>query len=368
MAGAGVFVLPFRTSREQFWVALLQWLTAGDSSPSNVLEETNFDGVQGVYHPFYHLHLAYETPWSASVGQPQTVVDHYAWENAPELFGEHEKEHRKRATSIIHWTQVSGDEKGTFVKTLPASGALPQDMLDGLFRKGDWAESARAFLPSREVPVSGLFPIPFTRPAEEVAAECTQRDLPPFIERLVRQEIAEQTHRDLTTPTRSKVLRQWRVLLPFWCASFTCGSGKYRVLADGEHLGGWVGTKPEAPSRSEVMRDFTRQAWRAMAIWGAASALALPVLWLLALRLGSESGHSGILLRGALALLGAVAALGWIPALGLFLAAPKRYARLLARGRRKKHEDLQRLLAQVPSPPSPPHPDTETAPPAGMRR
>lgn len=346
-------MLPFTTRKQQFWESLLSWLIAGDSTPSGLLEEASFEAVQGIFYPFYHLRYPFKAEWSAEIGRYQSVVDFYAWENSPTVFGDKEKASRKRTQAIMHWADETGETSGAYLKTVRASDILPDTLVEGVLRSSRITHHIVTLLPPRAELLEGFRQEAFKPTIQEVSEICSKQDLPNYIAKRVNQEMPGDSQRNCTIKDQAKLASYQRIYLPFWYAKYSYKGRTYAVLADGQQAHDIVGNKPIDVPESEKAKASAKKPWRALAVWAIASVVSLPAMWLLSSWIGpsatgSEGGSASLLALVALLALLAIVGLGWIPAVAMFTMGQKRQKRSIEGDHSKRQELAKKLLGAGP--------------------
>ena len=347
------FILPFTSTKQQFWQCLVEWLIAGDATPKDLLAEASFGPVQGIFYPFYHLGYAFDASWTAGIGRYEAVVDIYAWENSPTVFGDAEKAARKRSQAITHWTDEAGETRGGYFKTVPGSNALPEALVDGVIREGASAERMVTLVPPRHDLVLDFKRERFQTDQAEAAEACLKQDLPGHVSKRVSQSLPGEVQRDLAVKETSRLVSCQRVYLPFWYASYSHGGRTHIVLADGQKPGAIVGAKPKDIQLSEKARANARKPWRALAWWIGTTVVSLPIVWVLSAWVwpsgeGMNQSALGLVGAGLLFLLLGVMGLGWIPAVALFTLTPKRLKASLVEEHARRQVLAQKLLESGP--------------------
>lgn len=112
-------ILPFSTTKEEFEIAALVWLSEGDLTPDDILESSMFNNQVGVYLPMWMYEGRYDGSWSASSGYDR--IEEYVGRS---LDG---KKLESKTRTVTDWRPSNGNCKGEFqfLATASAESSIP---------------------------------------------------------------------------------------------------------------------------------------------------------------------------------------------------------------------------------------------------
>jgi len=115
-------ILPFSTTKEEFEIAALEWLSEGDLTPNDILESSMFNNQVGVYLPMWMYEGRYDGSWSASSGYNRT--EEYIGKS---LDG---KKLETKTRIVTDWRPSNGNCKGDFqfLATASADSSIPSSV------------------------------------------------------------------------------------------------------------------------------------------------------------------------------------------------------------------------------------------------
>lgn len=112
------FIIPFATSKEEFFDTALEYLVSGDYVPYDVLEKSSIGDAVGIYMPFVQFKGSYKADWNAMVGV-----------NRQEKYWDRDSQGRsvQRTRTVIDWHPRNGRVNGEYALNASASKSLDSD-------------------------------------------------------------------------------------------------------------------------------------------------------------------------------------------------------------------------------------------------
>lgn len=251
-------IVPFKVTKEQFDSALMNWLIQGDYTPDDILNNSNFKNVSGLYMPFYLVQGTYNGSWSALSGidrqeQYTEYVKKSRWVGNREVeYTEPETRYR----TVTDWTPVTGGVNGNFiflglaanvVKKLPDNVAL-------YFETTGWQEGELKPFDPRVISGFGIENFDLSQ------NEVIQLRIDPKLNNKIYSEcygMVPGSHaQNLTFNAQKQIVSVKKIFLPYWVVSFNYKDKIYTCAVDGQYVTRIIGNKPVDDERKNKIKSY----------------------------------------------------------------------------------------------------------------
>ncbi|MCO6456454.1 MAG: hypothetical protein J5I93_14245 [Pirellulaceae bacterium] len=252
------WIAPFAVTKADFERTLLEWLTAGDYTPDDVLEGALVRDHVGIYAPFYAFTGFYTANWTAAAGFDRT--ESYVDTNRTFRDGKWVDEPVARTRTVTDWRPISGEVHGEFHIFCCASRQMPAEMLDFC------EQASRDVLldMSLEDGLQGFLVEALTIDPDACFRVRGRPQLDTIIRRDIQSRIPGDRSRDERWDSQLRELKPTKVYLPFWLASCTYRERLFHFIVDGRDTARCHGQRPVDEQRKKRIDDLYKTA----KIWG----------------------------------------------------------------------------------------------------
>lgn len=229
-------VAPFSTTPAAFQQALLAWLSEGDYTPDDILEQALLTEHTGLFLPVWRLTGELHADFTASAGydrQVEKIIERRREDGSVRRDVRHE--------TVTDWRPFRGEATAPYCVWVLGSGSVPDGLQSWAEEVaaacGEWQELTPELLGGHLVEefgvdaaaaLAGRGAAGVQRAAE---ARCTER-------------VPGDRMKDLEVSVRTRDDRAEPHLHPFWFAAFEYGGRAFPVGMSGRDLGKATGERP----------------------------------------------------------------------------------------------------------------------------
>ena len=243
-------VAPFRVSREQFELALLEFLADGDLTPDDIFDRALVTERVGVFLPFYELKGELRATFTASAGYEREEKTHYV-----ERDGSGREKRRTRSETVVDWRPMSGEASEVYSVWLCASQSLADTLRDWsqeqAARCGDLQELTEEHI--------GSYVLEDHAFSDAEALDMGGREL--VLERARRackDRVPGDRVKDLRVDLTTRDEEQVAVHHAFWLATFVYAGQSFAFGVNGRDAGGVEGERPVDTEREQRIQELGR--------------------------------------------------------------------------------------------------------------
>ena len=243
-------ILPFSTTKEEFEIAALQWLSEGDLTPDDILESSMFNNQVGVYLPMWMYEGRYDGSWSASSGYNRT--EEYIGKS---LDG---KKLETKTRTVTDWRPSNGNCKGDFqfLATASADSSIPS--------------SVKAFSHDVEVTRNNLkdFKLEYSQgfsllEIQLESDECWELhgewQANHYVESVTKQRIPGDKYKDFYVDAVYDLTNKVSCYVPFWLRNYKYSNADFHLYMDGSNTIRINGERPIDQERSAEVDKLNTQ-------------------------------------------------------------------------------------------------------------
>ena len=243
-------ILPFSTTKEEFEIAALEWLSEGDLTPDDILESSMFNNQVGVYLPMWMYVGRYDGSWSASSGYLREE------EYVGKSFDGKKLERKTR--TVTDWRPSNGNCKGDFqfLATASADSSIPS--------------SVKAFSHDVEVTRNNLkdFKLEYSQgfsllEIQLESDECWELhgewQANHYVESVTKQRIPGDKYKDFYVDAVYDLTNKVSCYVPFWLRNYKYSNEDFHLYMDGSNTIRINGERPIDQDRSAEVDKLKTQ-------------------------------------------------------------------------------------------------------------
>lgn len=243
-------ILPFSTTKEEFEIAALEWLSEGDLTPDDILESSIFNNQVGVYLPMWMYVGRYDGSWSASSGYLRQE------EYVGKSFDGKKLERKTR--TVTDWRPSNGNCKGDFqfLATASADSSIPS--------------SVKAFSHDVEVTRNNLkdFKLEYSQgfsllEIQLESDECWELhgewQANHYVESVTKQRIPGDKYKDFYVDAVYDLTNKVSCYVPFWLRNYKYSNEDFHLYMDGSNTIRINGERPIDQDRSAEVDKLKTQ-------------------------------------------------------------------------------------------------------------
>lgn len=243
-------VAPFTTTPEAFQQALLAWLSDGDFTPDDILEQALLTEHTGIFLPVWRLTGELHADFTASAGYDRTVekiIERHQEDGSVRRDVRHE--------TVTDWRPFRGEATAPYAVWVLGSGSVP-DGLQGWAEDvaadcGEWAELSPELLGGHLVEEFGV-------DADAALAGRGRAGVERTAKARCEERVPGDRMKDLSMQVRTRDERAEPHLHPFWFAAFEYGGETFPVGFSGRDLSKATGTRPVDADRKARVTAIAR--------------------------------------------------------------------------------------------------------------
>jgi hypothetical protein len=243
-------ILPFSTTKEEFEIAALEWLSEGDLTPDDILESSMFNNQVGVYLPMWMYAGRYDGSWSASSG----------YLRQEEYLGKSfdGKKVERKTRTVTDWRPSNGNCKGDFqfLATASADSSIPS--------------SVKAFSHNVEVTRNNLkdFKAEYSQgfsllEIQLESDECWdlhgEWQANHYVESVTKKRIPGDKYKDFYVDAVYDLTNKVSCYVPFWLRNYKYSNEDFHLYMDGSDTLRINGERPIDKGRSAEVDKLKNQ-------------------------------------------------------------------------------------------------------------
>ena len=243
-------ILPFSTTKEEFEIAALEWLSEGDLTPDDILESSMFNNQVGVYLPMWMYEGRYDGSWSASSGYNR--IEEYVGKSYDG------KKLETKTRTVTDWRPSNGNCKGDFqfLATASADSSIPS--------------SVKAFSHDVEVTRNNLkdFKAEYSQgfsllEIQLESDECWdlhgEWQANHYVESVTKKRIPGDKYKDFYVDAVYDLTNKVSCYVPFWLRNYKYSNEDFHLYMDGSNTLRINGERPIDKGRSAEVDKLKNQ-------------------------------------------------------------------------------------------------------------
>ena len=243
-------ILPFSTTKEEFEIAALEWLSEGDLTPDDILESSMFNNQVGVYLPMWMYEGRYDGSWSASSGYNR--IEEYVGKSYDG------KKLETKTRTVTDWRPSNGNCKGDFqfLATASADSSIPS--------------SVKAFSHDVEVTRNNLkdFKAEYSQgfsllEIQLESDECWdlhgEWQANHYVESVTKKRIPGDKYKDFYVDAVYDLTNKVSCYVPFWLRNYKYSNEDFHLYMDGSDTVRINGERPIDKGRSAEVDKLKNQ-------------------------------------------------------------------------------------------------------------
>ena len=243
-------VAPFASTPEAFQQALLAWLSEGDFTPDDILEQALLTEHTGLFLPVWRLSGELHADFTASAGHDrkiEKIIERQRDDGSVRRDVRHE--------TVTDWRPFRGEATAPYAVWVLGSGSVPESLQgwaeDVAAACEDWEELTPELLGGHLVEEFGV-------DADAALAGRGLAGVHRAAEARCKERVPGDRMRDLQMDVRTRDERAEPHLHPFWFAAFEYGGQAYPVGMSGRDLSKATGTRPVDADRKARVTALAR--------------------------------------------------------------------------------------------------------------
>jgi len=243
-------ILPFSTTKEEFEIAALEWLSEGDLTPDDILESSMFNNQVGVYLPMWMYEGRYDGSWSASSGYNR--IEEYVGKSYDG------KKLETKTRTVTDWRPSNGNCKGDFqfLATASADSSIPS--------------SVKAFSHDVEITRNNLkdFKAEYSQgfsllEIQLESDECWdlhgEWQANHYVESVTKKRIPGDKYKDFYVDAVYDLTNKVSCYVPFWLRNYKYSNEDFHLYMDGSNTLRINGERPIDKGRSAEVDKLNTQ-------------------------------------------------------------------------------------------------------------
>lgn len=245
-------IIPFGVDREAYRKKMFTWLCDGEYTPEDILAESKFSDVLGIYIPIYVFSGTFDGTWAASSGYKRKE-DYYETNS--------EGKEVRKTREVTDWRPSSGSASGTFNVRCYAGGT-----------EGKWIDKLQALglelecvmqqsdegleREFEEESLNGVNMLEYLQGAEAIWTEQGESDAEGDAISAASEMVPGETHKDLHVNMSYHLESTRKVLVPYWAQFYSYKGVDYHVRMVGSEDLEINGAKPEDKDRKSAAKKL----------------------------------------------------------------------------------------------------------------
>lgn len=246
-------VAPFTSTAEAFQQALLVWLSEGDYTPDDILEQALLKEHSGIFLPVWRLTGELHADFSASAGYDRKVEKVVERTDAD---GNVTRDVQRR--TVTDWRPFRGEATAPYRVWVLGSASVPESLQDWAETVTSgceaWQELSPDLLGDHLVEEFGVDADAALAGRGRASVEKTARER-------CEERVPGDRMKDLTMEVRTRDERAEPYLHPFWFAAFEYGGQTFPVGMSGRDLTQSTGERPVDADRQARVTAL-RRPWK----------------------------------------------------------------------------------------------------------
>lgn len=243
-------VAPFSTTPEAFQQALLAWLSEGDFTPDDILEQALLTEHTGLFLPVWRLSGELHADFTVSAGydrEVEKIIERRQDDGSVRRDVRHE--------TVTDWRPFRGEATAPYAVWVLGSGSVPE-ALQGWAE--DVAEACEAWQELTPELLGGHLVEEFGVDADAALAGRGAKGVQRTAEARCKERVPGDRTKDLKVDVRTRDERAEPHLHPFWFAAFEYGDRTYPVGMSGRDLSKATGERPVDADRKARVTALAR--------------------------------------------------------------------------------------------------------------